>query len=575
MTDPTYDGVVADGEPWVWEDVPLPVARLRADGSLQALNAAARQALPDEEVDQDAWRDLLAGSSWRVVVRVPEQAGGRDEIAGSLEQLAEPDLLSEAIRQAPVPLTVQDALGRVLAANDAAARGGPEGAAPTVDPTDAGRLAAVEQRVRFSRESEVVEIKQLSDEGPRTVMSVQFPVTAGRSLLVAGLGVDITSRITAEAAVTRSRDLARDASRLRDEFMSRMSHELRTPLTAILGFGELLLLSNDMDEQDRASADQVVHAGRNMLQLVDRLLDLARLSGGDLPVAVEPTVVGDVVEAVLVAVTPLALALAVELKRGDVRGLVVRADPQRLQQVLVNLIDNAVRYGADGGSVALTFERGDDDVAVHVDDDGPGLSDEARASLFTAFERHHPEAGSGLGLALAHGFVTAMGGSLTHTDRPEGGTRFSVRLPFDDPQQVPAPSSPASSRRPHNALTVVYIEDNAGNVRLMERVLGRWPGLTLVPAVQGSIGVELVRRHQPAVVLLDLNLPDMHGAQVLQQLRADPTTCDLPVVVISADATLAQRRHLLDLGAFAYLTKPFVISDLVSVLEEAFALPAR
>ena len=561
--------------PWVWEDVPLPVARLRADGRLQALNLAARRALPSDAIDEDAWRTLLAGNAWRVVVRLPESDGGTDEIAGSTAHLPAPDLLAEAIRQAPLSVTLQDGLGRLIASNDAAARDLLRDPAEKVDAADDRAMAAAQERVRRTGEPEVVELQHVSEAGTRTVMTVQFPVEAGPSVMVGGVGVDITSRITAEAAVTEARDLARDSSRFKDELMSRMSHELRTPLTAILGFGELLQLSTVMDPEDRQSADQVVKAGRNMLLLVDRLLDLARLGGGDLPVPLEATVVGDVVEAALVAVTPLARALGVELRRGDVRGLVVRADPQRLQQVLVNLLDNAVRYGGDGGTVTLSFETFPDVVDVHVDDHGPGLSEDARVGLFTAFERHHPHAGSGLGLALAGGLVTAMGGVLSHADRPEGGTRFTVRLPADPP----GAGEPASASGPVPSasapVTVVYIEDNAGNVRLMERIVGRWPGLTLVPAIQGSIGVELVRRHQPSVVLLDLNLPDMHGSQVLQELTADPATRDIPVVVISADATLTQRRRLLDLGAFAYVTKPFIISDLVSVLEEAFGLPAR
>jgi CheY-like chemotaxis protein len=259
----------------------------------------------------------------------------------------------------------------------------------------------------------------------------------------------------------------------------------------------------------------------------------------------------------------------------------VLADRQRLQQVLLNLLSNAVKYNRPAGTVSVACEAvaGGGRLRITVTDTGEGIAADKLDRLFTPFDRLGAEAspieGTGLGLALSKTLVEAMGGVIYVQSRPGLGSSFGVELSL-----VPAPGAvedavvarrePLPATGPEQPRTLLYVEDNLSNLRLVENLLSRRPGVTVLSAMQGRVGLDLAAAHRPDLILLDRHLPDMAGDEVFEQLRADPRTREIPVVILSADAIPSGMRNLLDAGVRAYLTKPLDVRALLSVIDGTF-----
>jgi CheY-like chemotaxis protein/anti-sigma regulatory factor (Ser/Thr protein kinase) len=267
-------------------------------------------------------------------------------------------------------------------------------------------------------------------------------------------------------------------------------------------------------------------------------------------------------------VRPLAQARRIRLEE-DVRdpNLYVLADRQRIRQVLLNLLTNAVKYNQEHGSVNVACSPSvDGRLRISIQDTGPGIDAEKISRVFTPFDRLGAEQGdvegTGLGLALSKALLEAMSGSIGVESTPGVGSTFWIELPRTE-SQLPGEITPSSADGAEAALaqarTVIYIEDNVPSAQLMERIFARWPDIKLISAMQGGLGVELARQHVPDLILLDLHLPDIQGLEVLQRVRSDPTTRNIPVVVTSADATPGQIARLRAAGADEYLTKPLDI----------------
>jgi signal transduction histidine kinase/CheY-like chemotaxis protein len=377
--------------------------------------------------------------------------------------------------------------------------------------------------------------------------------------------------------VQESEAEAAQANRAKSEFLSRMSHELRTPLNGIIGFSQLLQLDALTPEQ-LESVGHIHKAGRHLLSLINEVLDIARIEAGKITISLEPVLVSDAMGSALDLVRPQAKAAGVEIRDGIVGDAFVIADRQRLQQVLLNLLSNAVKYNRPGGTVAVschTTSPGKVELAVR--DTGRGIAPEMLRRLYTPFERLGADQssveGTGLGLALSKRLVEAMGGALRVESEVGVGTTFAVELSAGAPLSLPSVDDRATSVEGQTASargTLLYIEDNVANLRLVERIVARRPGVTLLSAMQGSQGLELARAHRPGAILLDLHLPDLHGTEVLARLRADAATRDIPVVVLTADATGGQMSRLLEQGARAYLTKPLDVVQLLALIDELF-----
>jgi PAS domain S-box-containing protein len=377
---------------------------------------------------------------------------------------------------------------------------------------------------------------------------------------------DITERKQAEEA-RRAREAAESASRAKTEFLSGMSHELRTPLNVILGFAQVLR-KHPNAEDNCESLDQILKSGRHLLGLINEVLDVGRLETGSLSLSSESVCINRVVREVMDLIRPLAIQASVQLcsslpEQSDWQ---VLADPQRLTQVLLNLLSNAVKYNRNGGSIGIhgeVFAPGH--LRLRIADTGWGISPDALQKLFTPFERLGAERteieGTGLGLALSKRLVEAMGGGIGAESTPGLGSTFWVDLPLVEGRtDVMDPSSRA--RR-----TVLCIEDNPSNLKLIQRALAHRPEVSFLSAMQGGVGLALAREHRPDVILLDLGLPDIPGQEVLNRLRADPRTSGIPTIIISADAAQCQIDKLMTVGAQAYLTKPFDLDRFLQALD--------
>ena len=404
--------------------------------------------------------------------------------------------------------------------------------------------------------------------------------------LMLGLLVEVLIRRRAYAlklvdertrSLLEARMAAEKANRAKSDFLSRMSHELRTPLNAVLGFGQLLEMDGLTPDQAE-NVSQITKGGAHLLDLINEILDISQIESGHMSMSPEAVLVGDVVEAAVSLLRPLAEERGVHLIGGVDHGCghFIFADRQRLKQILLNLVGNGIKYNRQGGSVSIScFQPVRGTLRIQVTDTGPGISPDQFHLLFAPFERLGAETtsvpGTGVGLALSRGLAEAMGGKLDVESTPGRGSTFWVEFAIvESPVKI---YEEISQRVPRvdetGARTVLHIEDNLANVELVERVLAQRPDITVVPAMQGRMGVDLARRHHPLLILLDLNLVDLPGVEVLQILRDDPETADIPVAIVSADAMPRQVQRLLSSGAVAYLTKPIDIHKLLDLVDDA------
>jgi signal transduction histidine kinase/CheY-like chemotaxis protein len=384
---------------------------------------------------------------------------------------------------------------------------------------------------------------------------------------------NLTATVNAHEAVRRAKDQAERANEAKSRFLSHMSHELRTPLAAIMGFAELLH-RDEQDEKRRSWSGYVLDGGRHLLAIVNELLEVSRIEAGKMVLMTEPVDAERAVDDVLDLVAPLATERGVRLERVQGKRIerAVLADPMRLKQVLLNLVANAIKYNSEGGSVTLEVaETPEGLLRIAVSDTGKGMTPEQLEQLFTPFERLGVEqdtvAGSGLGLVVTKGLVEAMDGRIGVTSEVGAGTTFTIELPLTDAHGA----TPAEGRRtpaPATMGDVLYIDDAPENLRLIETILAeRRPGLGLRTATNGLEGSLLAEGRRPDLLLLDLNLPDISGEEVMRRLRARTQTGDVPVVVLSADSTSRNINRLLEAGADAYLTKPVNVPQFLDVLD--------
>lgn len=389
-----------------------------------------------------------------------------------------------------------------------------------------------------------------------------------------------TQRKATEQALRVARAEADRANHAKSEFLSRMSHELRTPLNAILGFGQLLE-SDDLPDEQQDSVAHIMSAGRHLLALINEVLDISRIEAGEMALSLEPVALPGLLRDTEMLVRPLAAERQIRIVNlpESNADIFVLADRQRLKQVLLNLLSNAIKYNRQQGEVRITVDQlPDGNVTIAIADTGIGLSPDKVARLFTAFDRLGAEQmnveGTGLGLALSKRLVLLMDGQIKAESEPGVGSTFTVQLRgADDPAAaIDIQEEATSVTSGEHKSTILYIEDNLSNLTLVQRILARRRNFELITAMQGTLGLELAREHQPDVILLDLHLPDLGGGEVLHRLRTDQRTRGIPVIMITADATSGQTDRLKRAGADAYLTKPLNVPQFIAAIEEV--LPA-
>ena len=367
-----------------------------------------------------------------------------------------------------------------------------------------------------------------------------------------------------------ARDAALEANRAKTAFLSRMSHELRTPLNAVMGFAQVLEM-DDLTDDQRDSLDHILVGGKHLLDLIGEILDISRIEAGRLSVSIEPVLVSEAVAEAVDLVRPFASRAGIRVVTASRCGRTVLADRQRLIQIVLNLLTNAVKYNAEGGTITISCSDGPTEgtVGISVADTGVGISRENLAKLFQPFERLGAETGAiegtGIGLTLSQGLAGAMNGHIEVESTRGRGSTFTLVLPASAAihPEVGFIADPVSLIG-SGEVRVLYIEDNLANAQLVARVLGRVEGVRAEHVANGALGLERALADPPDLILLDLHLPDMGGDEVLRHLRDDPRTTDVPVVIVTADASPDLRTRVTVLGADDVLTKPIELTRLLA-----------
>jgi PAS domain S-box-containing protein len=400
----------------------------------------------------------------------------------------------------------------------------------------------------------------------------------GRPVRMVGTCRDVTAQHEAEQ-LRRDKEAAERANRAKGEFLSRVSHELRTPLNSILGFTQLMAMDREhaLGPDQRKRLDSAQRAGHELLALINDVLDLTRIERDGFRLAPRPLDLARMLAACLKLIAPLAREHEVALPAPP-EAPWVRADARALEQVLMNLLSNAIKYNRRGGAVRIELAADGARVRLAVVDEGPGLDDAQQRELFQPFNRLGAERtridGSGLGLVIARQLAQAMGGALEVASRPGAGSRFTLVLDAADMQPsdtAPAPidSTPTPLPAALPQRHVLYIEDEPVNVLLMEEVFRSQPGWTLQVARDGAQGLALARHSRPDVLLIDMNLPDMSGIDIVRALRRDPATAALHCIALSADGMREQIDSARAAGFDDYWTKPIDVRRMVGALAEA------
>jgi len=409
-------------------------------------------------------------------------------------------------------------------------------------------------------------------------------ITIGNDLCILLMIVDITSRKQAEIEIRKSREEAEKANMAKSEFLSRMSHELRTPMNSILGFAQLLEM-DELDPDQTKGVKHILKSGKHLLDLINEVLEISRIEAGHISLSIEPVQVSEVIKEMIEFTIPLATNRQIKIEYEGITDdqIFVKTDRQRFKQVMLNLISNAIKYNKTGGSIYLKTElmpannENNSPVRISVKDTGHGISSTDIPKLFMPFERIGADKtlteGTGLGLTVVKKIMDALGGTIGIESVLDEGSTFwielpSIESPFENIQNLDGLINPESNRV-HKKGSILYIEDNASNIELVQQILSKQrPHIQLTAKMYGNQAVKAAIDLNPDLILLDLDLPDIHGSEVLKRLQAEVKTMGIPVVIISADAMPQQIRRLLKAGVQDYLTKPLEINDFLKIIDK-------
>ena len=395
---------------------------------------------------------------------------------------------------------------------------------------------------------------------------------------------DISARLQTEQAMIAAKVAAERANLAKSEFLSSMSHELRTPMNAILGFGQLLAFDDNLNPEQRDQVQEIITAGHHLLNLINEVLDLAKVESGRIELTLEPVALYPVIEASLGLVTSLANKHHIQLHHHGVQGAIVRADRTRLKQVLLNLLSNAIKYNRKGGSVTITLpSAGGAMLRLQVTDTGPGIPAASLGALFEPFNRlkaeHSNIEGTGIGLTITRRIIELMGGRIGVESQVGVGSSFWIDLPVatlpshsGTPEEMAPPPTTETVVNTTTASathrTILYIEDNPANLKLVARLFSQHPQARLLTAHTPKLGLELAQARHPDLILLDINMPGMDGYQLLQLLQADESLKGIPVIAVTANAMPRDIERGRAAGFRDYLTKPLDIARFHRVIQQ-------
>ncbi|MEI6276619.1 MAG: CHASE domain-containing protein [Prolixibacteraceae bacterium] len=394
---------------------------------------------------------------------------------------------------------------------------------------------------------------------------------------------DISERRKAEERINEAKLEAEQANHAKSEFLSRMSHEFRTPLNSILGFAQLLEMG-ELSIAHKKGVHYILNSGKHLLTLINEVLDIAKIESGHILIFPEPVHLSRLAAEMMDIVQPLANDKNIKLVYNspeDYR-IFVNTDRIKLKQVWLNLLNNAIKYNRPGGSVIIKTDiilnsvAGEEFVRVSFIDNGFGISKDDIQKLFIPFERIGAEKteseGTGLGLAVVKKLMDAMGAKFGVDSRLDEGSTFWIELPRIESQQKRLEELSNNNGIEYNCAqktgTILYIEDKLSNIELVEEILGNHrPGIRIIKSMLGKQAVNLAMDYAPNLILLDLDLPDIHGSIVFENLQNEIKTKDMPVVVVSADAMTQQIDKMLKAGVKGYITKPIDIVEFIKTVD--------
>ncbi|MFC1673829.1 ATP-binding protein, partial [Pseudomonadota bacterium] len=387
-------------------------------------------------------------------------------------------------------------------------------------------------------------------------------------------------RHEAQEAIVQAKADAEDANRAKSEFLSSMSHELRTPLNSILGFAQVLEMSTrtPLTEEQKKSTAQIRKGGEHLLDLINDVLNLARIETGRLDISIEPIDTKNLVSECIIVADSLSHTKDVRIIADDFPSAVVMADRVRFKQVLLNLMSNAVKYNREGGTVTLTSALIDDArQRISVADTGYGIPQDKQSELFIPFTRLGLEGsgieGTGIGLTITQRLIQAMGGTIGFESTEGIGSKFWVDLPLATSQQATRTtrSQNVNTPVPEGVGKVLYIEDNPANIDLIETILDAIPGIVCSSTHTAELGLAAAKQDRPDLILMDINLPGMNGIEALAELKRHDETRDITVIALSAAAMPGEIKEGKKAGFYDYLTKPINVTELTQAVTNALS----
>jgi PAS domain S-box-containing protein len=466
--------------------------------------------------------------------------------------------------------------------------------------TDSERAEAAIKLVLSEKKVTNYELTASARDGKKTVVSYNATTFYDRDRSLQGVFAaarDMTERKRFEQALQDSnvelesaKSAAEKANLAKSDFLSSMSHELRSPLNAILGFAQLMESATPSPSASQSeSIAQILQAGWHLLKLINEILDLAVIESGKVLLSPEAVLLSEVMSECQAMMEPLAQPRGISMtfpRFDDKVPLFVKADRTRLKQIIINLLSNAIKYNKEHGTVVVDcIVSAPERIRINVADTGAGLSPEKLAQLFQPFNRLGQEAsgvaGTGIGLVVTKRLAELMEGMLGVDSTVGAGSVFWCQLVTVATPQFEIQSSEVEAlvRPPLPAgaskRTLLYVEDNPANMKLVEQLIGRCPDIQLLAAVNGTLGIEIARATQPQVILMDINLPGISGIEALKILREDPATAHIPVVALSANAMPRDITLGLELGFFRYLTKPIKVKEFMDTLNTALEFAER
>ncbi|VXB70165.1 MHYT domain-containing protein [Massilia sp. 9I] len=382
----------------------------------------------------------------------------------------------------------------------------------------------------------------------------------------------------------KARVEAEHLSQLKDEFLATLSHELRTPLNAMLGWSQLLLQGARDEAMLRRGLETIERNARAQSQLIEDMLDMSRLIAGKIRVEAKAVTPAEFVNAALETARPAAIGKQIHLVADvDYDAGPVMADPARMQQVMSNLVSNAIKFTEPGGRVSVSVTRDGDEVSIDVADSGMGIDPEFLPYVFDRFRQADSSSarrhgGLGLGLAIARQLVELQGGAITVASGGVGrGATFTLHLPIHEGataiEPTAAPTAPPSSEHAESSsgslagLTVLVVDDEPDSLELLQQVLSE-TGARIVTAMSAGDGLRMLERHRPDLLISDIGMPLMDGFELIRRVRAMPerALARVPAIALTAFSRREDQQRALEAGFDEYMAKPLRPAVLVQTV---------